>query len=189
MAVTVKRGRLDGVLLIEPAVFSDRRGAFAEAYRRSDYTALGLPEFVQDNVAVSRHAVLRGLHFQHPQGQGKLLYVTHGTIFDVGVDVRPGSPTFGQWEAVELSGHNLRQVYLPPGFAHGYQVLSEQAVVVYKCTSYYDPACEFVLSWRDPALAIPWPIEQAQTSDKDEQGLELTALPTAPVARLSVGSR
>jgi dTDP-4-dehydrorhamnose 3,5-epimerase len=189
MALNVKRGRLDGVLLIEPAVFSDARGAFAEAYRRNDYGALGLPEFVQDNVVVSRRAVLRGLHFQHPHAQGKLIYVTHGTIFDVGVDVRAGSATFGQWEAVELSGENLRQVYLPPGFAHGYQVVSEQAVVVYNCTSYYEPASEFVLSWRDPALAIPWPIDHPLTSDKDERGLALGDLPKAPVARVSVGSR
>ena len=188
MALIVKQGRLDGVLFLEPSVFSDARGSFAEAYRRNDYNALGLPEFVQDNVAVSRRGVLRGLHFQHPQAQGKLIYVTHGTIVDVGVDVRAGSPTFGQWEAIELSGQNMRQVYLPPGFAHGYQVVSELAVVVYKCTSYYEPASEFVLSWRDPSLAIPWPIDPPHTSEKDERGLALGDLPTAPVSS-SVGSR
>ncbi len=188
MTLRVTSGRLDGIRRIEPTVFRDVRGSFAESYRQSDYAALGLPRFVQDNMAVSNYGVLRGLHLQNPKMQGKLILVLHGAIFDVAVDVRIDSPTFGQWEALELRAEPLRQLYIPPGFAHGYQVLSAHATVAYKCTEYYDAACELTLSWSDPELAIPWPITDARCSEKDQHGLTLAALrrrllPQVPAAK------
>ncbi len=189
MSLKVASGRLDGVLRIEPAIFRDRRGSFAETYRLAEYASLGLPAFVQDNIAVSNRGVLRGLHFQFPNAQGKLIHVVTGSVFDVAVDVRTDSATFGQWEAVELSADNLRQLYIPPGFAHGYQALSDLAVIAYKCTAYYDPAAEFALSWHDPALSIPWPISNPQCSEKDQHGLPLAGLPTAPAVRAEAGAR
>jgi dTDP-4-dehydrorhamnose 3,5-epimerase len=184
----VTAGKLDGVRLIEPSVFRDARGSFAESYRQSDYSALGLPLFVQDNVALSGFRVLRGLHLQYPKLQGKLIQVVQGAILDVAVDLRVESPTFGQWEAHELRAEPFRQLYIPPGFAHGYQVLSERAAVAYKCTAYYDPACDLTLSWRDPALAIPWPVPEPLCSDKDLHGLSLAELRQQLVPHAAVQS-
>ncbi len=153
--------RLPGVIVIEPTVFGDDRGFFCETWNQARYAAAGVPEvFVQDNLSFSRRGVLRGLHFQHPHAQGKLVYVLMGEVFDVAVDIRIGSPTFGQWAGVVLSGENKRQIYIPPGFAHGFCVTSESALFAYKCTDVYVPQAEGCVLWNDPALGIEWPIAQ-----------------------------
>ena len=135
--------KLPGVLIVEPKVFGDDRGYFFETWQKSRYEAMGIKgKFVQDNVSFSAHGVLRGLHYQHPHDQGKLVSVLQGEVFDVAVDIRVGSPTFGQWVGVHLSGDNYRQLWIPPGFAHGFCVLSDTALVAYKCTDYYAPGAE-----------------------------------------------
>lgn len=147
------------VLIIEPDVFGDERGFFQESYHARRYAedaGITLP-FVQDNHSRSGYGVLRGLHFQKTKPQGKLIRVIHGHIFDVAVDIRPQSPTFGQWCAQELDGERFTQLWIPPGFAHGFQVLSERADVEYKCTEFYDPADEGIIRYDDPQLAIQWP--------------------------------
>jgi dTDP-4-dehydrorhamnose 3,5-epimerase len=167
-----------GVIVLEARVFSDARGTFFESYRADAYAALGvLSTFVQDNVSISRRGVLRGLHFQHPRGQAKLVQVVRGEVFDVAVDVRLGSPTFGQAVWATLSESNHRQMFMPPGFAHGFLVTSDEAVVVYKCGEYYTPECEHSLRWNDPALAIPWPECTPILSAKDEAAPLLSAVP------------
>jgi dTDP-4-dehydrorhamnose 3,5-epimerase len=158
---------LPGLLLIEPDVFSDERGYFLELYREDRYRRSIPALFVQDNQSFSRRGVLRGLHYQTGRPQGKLVTVLDGEIFDVAVDVRRGSPAFGQVETVMLSGENHRQLYIPEGFAHGFQVTGESALVVYKCTDIYDPASERGIRWDDPALAIPWPDAGPILSVKD----------------------
>lgn len=159
---------LPGVLLLEPRVFADARGAFFEAYRADTYARLGVPmTFVQDNVSVSRRGVLRGLHFQHPRGQAKLIQAIRGEVFDVAVDVRVGSPTFGRAAWSTLSETNRHQLFIPPGFAHGFVVTSDEAVVAYKCSEYYAPESEHSLRWDDPALGIPWPLDRPIVSPKD----------------------
>jgi dTDP-4-dehydrorhamnose 3,5-epimerase len=150
---------LPGVLLLEPAVHSDDRGYFLEAWHAARYEACGVPTaFVQDNLSRSRRGVLRGLHYQLARPQGKLVHVTRGCIYDVAVDVRLGSPTFGQWCGVELSEDNHGQLWIPAGMAHGFVVLSEVADVSYKCTAPYDHASERGVRWDDPTLGIPWPL-------------------------------
>lgn len=164
----VHRTDLEDVLLIEPAIYPDDRGYFLETWQARRYHAGGVPErFVQDNVSFSRKGVLRGLHFQNPHPQGKLVTALQGEIFDVAVDLRKGSPTFGRWTAAILSGANGRQLYVPEGFAHGFVVLSETALVHYKCTDYYDPAADGGLRWDDPDLAIAWPVQDPILSPKD----------------------
>lgn len=158
---------LPDVRLIKPRVFRDERGAFLETWRDSSYGAHGLGPFVQDNVSLSRAGVVRGLHFQEPHGQAKLVSVLHGRIFDVVVDVRVGSPTFRRWVSVELSGDNCWQVYIPLGFAHGFQALTDNVIFSYKCTEYYAPAAEWTVRWDDPAIGIPWPMPGAILADKD----------------------
>lgn len=160
---------LPGVLVLEPRCFVDRRGWFVETFERDRYAELGITdELVQDNVSSSRQGVLRGLHFQATRPQGKLVYVTRGEVFDVAVDIRPGSPTFGQWCGTWLSSENHRQVWIPPGFAHGFLVRSPHAEVAYKATATYDPEGSRAISWRDPDLAIAWPLEGAPIlSDAD----------------------
>lgn len=171
--------RLPGVLLIEPLVFSDARGKFFETFNARRYLAAGAATpFVQDNVSVSSRGVLRGLHFQHPHGQAKLVQVLHGEVFDVAVDVRYGSPTFGHWVAEYLSGENCRQLLIPSGFAHGFIVTSAQAVFSYKCSEYYRPDCEHSIRWDDPALGIRWPAGGPVLSDKDRNAP--TIAETAP---------
>lgn len=160
--------KLPEVLLIELAVFSDTRGYFLEAYSAERYAAAGIPEpFVQDNVSLSRRGVLRGLHFQEPGAQGKLVHVLRGAVWDVAVDVRVGSPTFGRWVGEELSDGNRRQLWVPAGFAHGFVVLSDEALVAYKCTAPYRPEHERVVRWDDPELGIAWPMDRPTLSMRD----------------------
>jgi dTDP-4-dehydrorhamnose 3,5-epimerase len=160
---------LAGLLIIQPKVFSDNRGFFYETYQQHHYTELGLPAFVQDNISRSSENVLRGLHYQYPHAQGKLVTVIKGTIFDVVVDIRQSSPTFGQWFSITLSDENHQQLYIPPGFAHGFCVLSPSADFCYKCTDFYHPENEHGILWNDPALNIAWPVSQPVLSNKDNQ--------------------
>ncbi|MEM1041205.1 MAG: dTDP-4-dehydrorhamnose 3,5-epimerase [Bacteroidota bacterium] len=174
--MTTTETHLPGLLLFEPRVFEDARGAFRECYHADRYRAHGLDaDFVQDNLSRSKRGVLRGLHFQKRYPQGKLLWVVRGTIFDVAVDLRPG-PTFGQHVAVELSEANGRQLWVPPGFAHGFCALSDQADVFYKCTDLYRPDDEGGLRWDDPAFGIDWPIAEPILSDRDRQHPTLAEL-------------
>lgn len=167
---------LKDLVRIEPRVFGDRRGCFLETYQHSRYRDAGLPDFVQDNHSYSAQGILRGLHFQIPQPQGKLIYVVRGEIWDVAVDLRRSSPTFGKWYGVTLNDVNRWQLFVPEGFAHGFCVLSETADVTYKCTSLYAPANEQCLQWNDPELNIPWPVANPILSAKDQLGRPLSAL-------------
>lgn len=162
---------LPGVRIIEPRVFGDARGWFLESFSTRRYReAVGIdPDFVQDNVSRSIRGVLRGLHFQRTRPQGKLIQVTEGTVFDVAVDIDPRSATFRQYVTVELSADNHRQIWIPPGYAHGFCVISDTATFQYKCTDYYDPADEAGIAWDCPDLAIPWPIAAPILSDKDRR--------------------
>lgn len=178
---------IPGVLMIEPQVFGDSRGFFMESFHARTYAELGVTgTFVQDNVSLSRRGVLRGLHFQHPNSQGKLVYVLQGEIFDVVVDIRRGSPTFGQWSGVYLSAENKRQVWIPKGFAHGFCVISESALFAYKCTDYYHPEHEGSVLWSDPSIGIEWPIDDPQLSTKDAKAPTLHALPAERLPRVEV---
>jgi dTDP-4-dehydrorhamnose 3,5-epimerase len=169
---------IPGLVVIEPDVFSDQRGFFIETWSRDRYREAGVREdFVQDNLSFSRRGVLRGLHFQNPKPQGKLVYVLQGEVFDVAVDIRRGSPTFGQWYGVILSADNKRQLYVPPGFAHGFCVTSEMALFAYKCTNLYDPNAEGVIAWNDPDLGIDWPVDDPELSAKDADAMRLHELP------------
>lgn len=166
--MTVTELDLPGVLLIEPRVFTDERGAFFESWHADRYREAGIhADFVQDNLSVSRHGVLRGLHFQEPYGQAKLVSVLRGEVYDVAVDVRVGSPTFGRTTAVTLSDAEPRQLFVPAGFAHGFVVLSDEAVFSYKCTELYHPEAEQAVRWDDPDLAIAWPEAAPVLSPKD----------------------
>jgi len=163
-----KPGIIPGVILIEPRVFPDARGYFTETYHARKYSEAGLHRaFVQDNLSFSSRNVLRGLHYQRSCPQGKLVYVVKGEIFDVAVDIRRGSPTFGQWEGYRLSDQNHHQLYVPEGCAHGFVVLSDQAAVMYKCTELYDPTDDRGLLWSDPDIGIKWPTSSPILSDKD----------------------
>lgn len=168
---------LEGVLLLEPRVFGDHRGFFFESFNAQVFqnlTGVNLP-FVQDNHSKSGYGVLRGLHFQTQQPQGKLVRVVAGAVFDVAVDIRPNSPTYGQWVGEILSADNQRQLWIPPGLAHGFLVLSEQAEFLYKTTDYYAPPHERCIAWNDPTLAIQWPAVDGGpiVSAKDAAGLDL----------------
>jgi len=165
---------LPGVILIEPRVFRDPRGFFLETYHAEKYRAGGITaRFVQDNHSRSVRGTLRGLHAQLRHPQGKLVRAIEGTIWDVAVDIRRGSPHFGRWTAAELSADNFRQLYVPPGFAHGFCVLSETAQMEYKCSDFYDPESEISVRWNDPALGIPWPVSEPLLSAKDQAALPL----------------
>jgi dTDP-4-dehydrorhamnose 3,5-epimerase len=173
---------LPGVIVIEPKVYSDKRGFFLETFREDVLLQAGInAHFVQDNHTRSSHGVLRGLHYQMIQTQGKLVRVATGSVFDVVVDVRSGSPSFGQWFGTELNDDNFKMMYVPPGFAHGFIVLSETADFIYKCTDYYHPESEQVIAWDDPDLNIDWPIaeiaEKISLSDKDKQNVKLKDQP------------
>jgi dTDP-4-dehydrorhamnose 3,5-epimerase len=159
---------LPEVLLIEPRVFSDARGFFLESYHADRYREAGVrPPFVQDNWSHSVRGTLRGLHFQHPRAQGKLVSCVRGNVFDVAVDIRRGSPTFGRWVGAELSDTNKYQLWVPPGFAHGFCVLSEEADFLYKCTEVYVPEDDGAIVWDDPSIGIEWPISTPILSAKD----------------------
>jgi dTDP-4-dehydrorhamnose 3,5-epimerase len=166
---------LNGVFILEPRVFGDERGFFLESYNERGFAELGMPEkFVQDNHSSSRRNVLRGLHYQVRHTQGKLVRVAEGEILDVAVDLRRSSPSFGKWEAVRLSGANHRMLWIPPGFAHGFRVMSDQAHVLYKATDYYSPSDERTLAWNDPGLKIDWELDgEPIISAKDQRGVSL----------------
>ncbi len=169
---------LDGLAIIEPQVFGDARGYFVETWNRRRYADAGMDfTFVQDNISLSRRGALRGMHFQNPHAQGKLVSVLQGEVFDVAVDLRQSSSTFGKWHGLSLSGENKRQFFIPPGFAHGFAVLSETAMFHYKCTEFYSPKDEVTLRWDDPEIGIEWPLSNPTLSAKDMNGLALKALP------------
>jgi dTDP-4-dehydrorhamnose 3,5-epimerase len=172
---------LPGVLLIEPAIYNDPRGTFFETYQRERFAAAGIDlPFVQDNQSVSRRGVLRGLHYQEPQPQGKLVRCTRGALFDVAVDIRRGSPHFGRWYGVELSEENRKMLWIPPGFAHGFCALSEQADLAYKCTELYRPEYDRGIRWNDPEIGIEWPLEEPLLSPKDDAAPLLRDAPILP---------
>jgi len=161
---------LPGVLILEPAVFEDRRGYFLETYHRQRYDEAGVKcQFVQDNLSYSVRGSLRGLHYQYPHGQAKLVQVIKGEVFDVAVDIRRSSPTFGQWIGEKLSDKNRRQMFIPEGFAHGFCVLSDTAIFVYKCSDLYVPDSERGILWSDPDLGIEWPVGGPLLSEKDSK--------------------
>lgn len=175
--MNVRETDLPGVLIIEPDRFGDDRGFFQETWNERRYSQAGIKEpFVQDNISFSAHGVLRGLHFQNPNGQGKLVYVLQGEVFDVAVDVRAGSPTFGRWTGAMLSAENGRQFYVPAGFAHGFCVTGENALFAYKCTAFYDPKAEVAIRWNDPAVGIDWPLSGPVLSAKDVEAPLLAEL-------------
>ncbi|HET8655697.1 MAG TPA: dTDP-4-dehydrorhamnose 3,5-epimerase [Longimicrobiaceae bacterium] len=170
----VVAGELPGTLILEPRVFRDERGSFLETWSERRYAEAGIPgPFVQDNVSVSRRGVLRGLHFQDPHPQAKLVTVLAGEVWDVAVDLRRDSPGFGRWMGLTLDAESGRQFFIPAGFAHGFQVLSDEAVVSYRCSEYYHPEAEGTLAWDDPDLAIDWPVSDPVLSGKDRRGRRL----------------
>ncbi|WP_129777751.1 dTDP-4-dehydrorhamnose 3,5-epimerase [Peristeroidobacter soli] len=179
-----KPTRLSEVVLIEPKVFGDTRGFFVETWAARKFAEGGIDaHFVQDNHSRSSRWVLRGLHYQLRHTQGKLVRVTEGAVFDVAVDVRKSSPTFGQWVGECLSAENQRMMWVPPGFAHGFLVLSERVDFLYKCTDYYDPSSECTLLWNDPAIGVEWPIPagvEPVVSEKDRNGAPWSRLETLP---------
>ena len=167
----VIKSNLKDCFIFEPDIFDDSRGFFLETYQKEKFSNLGLKEtFVQDNHSRSSKGVLRGLHFQKKNPQGKLVYVARGEVFDVVVDLRRDSETFGSWDSFKLNHKNRKLVWVPPGFAHGFQVISDEADFIYKCTNYYDPKDEEVILWNDQFLNINWPIENSIVSDKDSKG-------------------
>lgn len=169
--------QLPGLVIVEPDVFKDERGFFFEVYHDRKFVEGGLSvKFVQLNHSKSKKGALRGLHFQKTHPQGKLIRVLQGEIFDVGVDVRRGSPTFGRWEGMKVSADSFKELYIPEGFAHGFCVLSDTAEVEYLCTDLYVPTDEFTLYWNDPDLKIDWPVKNPQLSKKDDAGLTLKEL-------------
>lgn len=175
---------IPGLLIVEPRIYRDARGRFLETWRAGRYADLGIGvDFVQDNLSVSARGILRGMHFQHPDAQGKLVSVVQGEVFDVAVDLRQGSPSFGRWAAVHLDGETHLQFFIPRGFAHGFCVLSQQAIFSYKCDGYYAADREHTLLWSDPDLALPWPISTPQLSAKDAAGLRLRDFPPASLPR------
>lgn len=179
---------LPGVLVLEPKVFGDDRGFFMETYRKDSFASYGVPEgLVQDNLSFSRRGVLRGLHLQWPHPQGKLVQVFSGEVFDVAVDVRRGSPTFGRWMGMRLSGQNKRQIWIPPGLAHGFCVTSSEALFAYKCSDYYHPETELSVRWNDSDIGIHWPLDgEPDLSTKD---MDAPLLRDIPADRLPVYER
>ncbi len=169
--IDVEETTLAGVRIVTPRLFQDERGFFMETFNARDAAAAGLPaEWMQDNHSYSARGVLRGLHYQYPRWQGKLVRVVVGEIFDVAVDIRPRSATFGRWVGVFLSAQNRRQLYVPPGFAHGFCVVSDGAHVMYKCTTLYEPSQDRCIVWNDPDISIEWPVSEPVLSDKDARG-------------------
>jgi dTDP-4-dehydrorhamnose 3,5-epimerase len=169
---------LDGVLVVVPKIHIDTRGHFFENYNNHDFQALGLPyKFVQDNHVFSNNRVLRGLHYQVQYPQGKLVRVTQGSVYDVAVDIRLGSPTFGAYMGLELTAENKNMLFVPEGFAHGYQVISDTAEVQYKCTQLYHPDDDFGIAWSDPEIQINWPLDNPLLSAKDKKLPDLKNVP------------
>lgn len=180
----VEETSLPGVLHIQPKVFGDARGFFVETYQLERYAKAGIPlPFVQDNLSRSRRGVLRGLHLQNPNAQGKLVSVVDGAVLDVAVDVRVGSPNFGKHVAVELDATRMNQLWVPPGFAHGFVVLSEFATFSYKCTDRYAPEHEVGIAWDDPEIGIDWRVAAPALSDKDLKHPRLADIPAASLPR------
>lgn len=180
--------RIQEVLLLEPKAFGDERGYFKETYSTRSFPGAPPVQFVQDNVSFSTRGILRGLHLQHPHDQGKLVMSVTGAIWDVAVDVRVGSPTFGQWVAAELSETNHHQFYVPPGFAHGFCVLSETAHVLYKCTDVYHPDCEVGIAFDDADIGVKWPIESPLVSDKDRKAPRLADIPADKLPKMKANT-
>lgn len=178
MAVRFHETELPGVLICELTIFSDDRGFFVETFQAEKYAAGGIVgNFVQDNFSHSKQGVLRGLHYQLHQPQAKLVSAISGAIYDVAVDIRKGSPTYGKWAGTILSGENKRQLFIPVGFAHGFCVLSETADVVYKCTDFYNPEDDFGIVWNDPRISIDWPVVSPVLSKKDAELPSIDAMP------------
>lgn len=184
----VERLAVPEVILVEPAVHGDHRGFFLETFQVERYREVGIGvapdgsplEFVQDNLAKSSQGILRGMHLQQPHAQGKLVSCVAGEVFDVAIDVRVGSPTFGRWVGAHLDAESHRQLWVPPGFAHGYQVLSESAIFAYKCTDFYHPEAELGVAWDDPDVGIEWPLGVAPVlSDKDHANPKLADIDEA----------
>lgn len=168
---------IEGVYIIEPTVFGDERGYFMETYHADEFKKAGLDfDFVQDNQSKSKQGVLRGLHFQYKKPQGKLVRVIRGEVFDVGVDLRQNSPTYGKWEGLILSEENKKQFYIPEGFAHGFLVLSEEAVFTYKCTNFYDGEDEGGIVWNDPDIGINWPLDRVEKVILSKKDMKLNRL-------------
>lgn len=181
----IHKTEIDGVLIIEPRVFKDQRGFFMETYNHPRYAEVGIhTNFVQDNLSFSTRSTLRGLHFQISRPQAKLVQVLQGEVFDVAVDLRTGSPTFGRWAGAILSSDNRRQFYIPGGFAHGFAVLSDTALFAYKCNEVYHPEDEGGLLWSDPSLAIDWQVEAPVLSEKDAAMPLLADLTAANLPRV-----
>lgn len=187
----VIKTQLPEVLLIRPKVFGDGRGFFCETFSEARYREAGITlPFVQDNLSFSKRGTLRGLHLQHPNAQGKLVMVAQGEVLDVAVDVRVGSPTFGEWASAKLSGETLEQLWVPPGFAHGFCVLSDQALFSYKCTDFYSKEDELSVLWNDPEIGVEWPVDAPVLSDKDANAprlseIDLARLPQYPSSQHS----
>lgn len=180
---------LEGVLLISPRVFEDPRGFFMETYHQPRFAEAGIPHaFVQDNLSGSVARTLRGLHYQVERPQGKLVQALVGEVFDVAVDVRAGSPTFGKWYGATLSDRNRRQLYIPPGFAHGFCVMGDYAQVAYKCTDVYTPGGERAIRWNDPDIGIVWPVADPLLSDKDRNAPLLAQLAPGDLFRFPQGA-
>jgi dTDP-4-dehydrorhamnose 3,5-epimerase len=176
--MNIQTCELEGLLIIQPKVFGDARGFFMETWNQRDYRQHGLAwEFVQDNLSLSRRGTLRGLHFQNPHPQAKLLQVLEGEVFDVAVDIRRSSSTFGRWYGLVLSAANKLQFFVPPGFAHGFAVLTDTALFHYKCTDFYSPTDETGLRWDDADIAIQWPFKEPLLSPRDAKALRLSELP------------
>lgn len=182
---TIETG-IPGLLVVEPTVHGDARGFFMETWHASRYREAGLPDrFVQSNLSRSGPGVIRGLHYQYPQPQGKLVYVLEGRVFDVAVDIRIDSPTFRQWAGVELSAENHRQMYVPEGFAHGFCVLGEGALLAYLCTAEYRAEYDAVIAWDDPDIGIRWPEDGGTLSEKDARAPRLAEIPHSSLPRVA----
>jgi dTDP-4-dehydrorhamnose 3,5-epimerase len=174
----VSKCDIAGLFVLEPQVFGDSRGFFLEMWNRRRYREAGIDgDFVQDNISFSKRGTLRGLHFQNPNPQAKLMQVLQGEVFDVAVDIRRSSPTFGRWYAVLLSAENKKQFYIPAGFAHGFAVVSDTALFHYKCTEFYSPKDELAIRWDDPDIGIQWPVQGPLVSERDSKGLRLHGVP------------
>lgn len=189
MSIIAESTTLPGVLLLRPRVFGDHRGFFLELFRAADYAAAGLTlPFVQDNHSRSARGILRGLHYQYPDAQGKLVFVTRGRVFDVAVDIRRGSPTFGQWYGTVLDDESHCQLWIPPGFAHGFCVLSDVADFMYKCTEIYRPEQDAGIAWNDPDVGVVWPLDSAPgISARDGAAPRLRDIPAERLPVYRVG--